>query len=79
MKNIFGDEREPQPLQIKVEGKTLCLSRGGSFVGIVFANGTLGGVQMIDHELGEPIVNQIFGGLSLSEMQRIIDAWKANE
>ena len=76
MTNMLGEEREPHPLEIKDMGKTLYLSRNGNYVGYVSENGWTGKSYMIDYPLKEPMIYQIFGALSLTEMQQIIEAWK---
>ena len=78
MKNIFGEDREPQKLEITKEGKThVVLKRDGKLVGLVYKNGWNGYSRLIDFPVGEPIFDIVrYEKFSLSELNQVIAAMK---
>jgi hypothetical protein len=73
MKNMLGEEREPQKLSIDQHG---FIKRGDKIFGYIKPNGW-NGSQWIDFEVGEPIVT-IFPSnalISFKEMQFLMDEW----
>lgn len=78
MKNILGDEVAPQTLTFEFKAPHLTIFRGGKFAGMVSPNGWTGGFQWINYNLGEPVLGNCNGSLSLSEMKQIILEWEKN-
>lgn len=76
MKNIMGDEREPELLTFDYTEPHMNLFRGGRWCGMVSPNGWSGKTAMINYKLKEPVMTCYHGNLSLTEMQSVLDAWK---
>lgn len=76
MKNIFGDEREPEVLTFEYEAPHMTVKRGGKFAGMVSPNGWTGKTMMINYKEKEPVLSNYRGDLSLGEMEQILEQWK---
>lgn len=75
MKNMFGDEVEPQKLTFEYSAPILYIKRGGKFAGMVSPNGWTGKTLWINYEKDEPVLDNYNGSISLAEMHEIITEW----
>lgn len=73
MKNMLGEERQPQPLTFEWGKSQVLLVRGGHYIGHGCING-FNGVALIHHPVGEFILTQLNGSISASELRQLIEA-----
>lgn len=76
MKNLLGDEVEARKLSFDWRCPHLDVFVDGKWHGMVSPNGWQGHTMNINHKLGEPLMTNVNGILSFSEMQTIMDEYK---
>ena len=77
MKNMFGDEREPQKLEFSWTSNHLFIKKGGKLFGLVSTNGWTGHTMLIDYERDEPVITNLHDTIiSFGEMKQIMAEWE---